>query len=190
MQTVTITTTLLSILPFAGFGFTQQCSGQSCIIADISGSTGHAYQGHKLAKAWTDRGKACINQYHQYGSATLKKREAGRISSGQNCAANILSFARGTGESTPLGGPIGDPLKNQLNQKGKGKWDVRAVQYTSDDYGVECLGLRGGVGITSDPPTPGCKDQLNTLAENCKNSKIFVGGFSQGKLVSTNCATP
>lgn len=176
------------------------CSGQSCAIADLSGSTGKPI---KIQPQGGDaNGYKCIAKYNPEGVEAVLKAPKGpaqnngaggalmtalsSISSalpgkatdtgtfdGQ-CTKNILLFARGTTETGLLGVTVGPVLS--LGLMGK-DWSVVGIPYDADMAGDACLGLPGGMVA---------KDMINQAAEKCPDAKIFVGGYSEGGMVAHN----
>jgi hypothetical protein len=89
------------------------------------------------------------------------------------CKANALLFARGTIPDWGTMGSVGDALSRALlMRRGQADdWYFEDVKYWNDGIGFSCYGLPGGrVAL----------DQLNALGSRCNNTKIVVGGFSQG----------
>lgn len=176
------------------------CAGQSCDIADLSGSTG------RLPKVRPEGGGAsdfkCIGKYNQPGlDAALKapavEKQPNGISGAMmgaghavgnlmpgagppdtgsftgSCTKNIVIFAKGTTEVGSLGISVG-PVLNAGLPRG---WSVVGVPYTADLAGDYCLGLPGGMVA---------RDMLNQAAKNCPDAKIFMSGYSQGGMISHN----
>lgn len=96
------------------------------------------------------------------------------------CPDAELVFARGTGEAPGVGG-VGQSLADQLRgQLGARTLDVYPVDYpASDDFANRdtfALGVIDGV-----------KDagaHIQATAANCPNTKIVLGGYSQGAAVA------
>jgi hypothetical protein len=96
-----------------------------------------------------------------------------RQASNLSCKPNALLFARGTMPDWGTMGSVGDALSQALAARpGQAeKWYFEDVKYWNDGAGFSCYGLPGGrVAL----------DQLNALASRCNDTKIVVGGFSQG----------
>ena len=143
------------------------CEGQSCAIADLSGSTGKT---PKIKPVGGDKnGYKCIAKYNPEGikavmnapegpaqnvgisgaltsamaslsSATsfLPAKDTGSFTG--KCNKNILIFARGTTETGTLGITVGPVLNAGLSYD----WTVVGVPYDADMAGDNCLGLPGG----------------------------------------------
>jgi hypothetical protein len=184
-------------------------SDQNLAIADISGSTPTHYPDTarkpqpSTAIAW-----ACIRlpqhralQAGTYPNNTnpqvedppvsIKEKKSQRIdvSPSQNslgptrilhrqtdpppCKPNALLFARGTIPDWGTMGTVGDALSRALTaQQGQADdWYLEDVKYWNDGIGFSCYGLPGGrIAL----------DQLTALGNRCNDTKIVVGGFSQG----------
>jgi hypothetical protein len=181
-------------------GILAGCTGQSCAIADVSGSTG------QLPKVKPDGGDAngykCIARYNPEGVQAASKAPAGpkqntglsgaltgaiaafgsattyifkdKGSYTGRCAKNLLFFARGTTETGTLGITVGPVLSAALSGK---DWAVTGVDYNADFAGDNCLGLPGGMVA---------RDMINQAAVRCPDSKIFMSGYSEGGMVSHN----
>lgn len=91
----------------------------------------------------------------------------------QSCKPYALLFGRGTIEPQGLG-MMGKPLAAAAGSN----WSSQAIVYDASLMGINCVGLPGGTK---------CVDQLNSLASKCPNSKIVVGGYSQGAMVARIC---
>lgn len=176
------------------------CSGQSCAIADLSGSTGNPI---KIQPEGGDaNGYKCIAKYNPEGVAAAEKAPKGpaqnngvggalmgalsSLSSALpgkvtdtgsftgRCTKNILLFARGTTETGQLGITVGPVLSLGLTGLA---WSVVGIPYDADMAGDACLGLPGGMVA---------KDMINQAVEKCPDAKIFVGGYSEGGMVAHN----
>jgi hypothetical protein len=145
-----------------------KCEGQSCAIANLSGSTGEI---PKIKPVGGDKnGYKCIAKYNPDGikavmnapdgpaqsvgisgaltsamaslsSATsfLPATDTGKFTG--RCNKNILIFARGTTETGSLGITVGPVLNAGLGYD----WTVAGVPYDADMAGDNCLGLPGGM---------------------------------------------
>lgn len=98
------------------------------------------------------------------------------------CKPYTLLYSRGTLEPGALGVTLGPQLSKEMGKKKD--WNVQAVTSigklsykasASDNY---CVGLPGGYV---------CKNVLNKLSDDCPDTKIVVGGYSQGAMVSRIC---
>lgn len=176
------------------------CAGQSCDIADLSGSTGRLPT--KMPEGGGDKDMKCIGKYNLPGleaaaKAPKVKPQPNGVSGAMmgashamgnlipglppadsgtfkgSCTKNIVIFARGTSETGLIGITVG-PVLNAGLPRG---FSVVGVPYTADLAGDYCLGLPGGMVA---------RDLLNQAAKKCPDSKIFMSGYSQGGMVSHN----
>lgn len=176
------------------------CTGQSCAIADLSGSTGNPIK--TQPEGGDVNGYKCIAKYNPKGVEAAQKAPKGptqstgasgalmgalsSISSALpgkvtdtgsftgRCTKNILLFARGTTEVGQLGITVGPVLSLGLTGRA---WSVVGIPYDADMAGDACLGLPGGMVA---------KDMINKAVEKCPDAKIFVGGYSEGGMVAHN----
>jgi cutinase len=92
--------------------------------------------------------------------------------SAASCPASQVVFARGTGEP-PGVGPVGDAFVDKLRSRVGGKsLGVYAVSYpATDDWPTGIDGIRdAGAHVVS-------------MASQCPNTKMVLGGYSQGAAV-------
>jgi hypothetical protein len=89
------------------------------------------------------------------------------------CKPYSLLFAKGTIPDWGTMGSVGDALSRSLTaRRGQAdEWYFEDVKYWNDGTGFSCYGLPGGrIAL----------NQLTALGDRCNNTKIVVGGFSQG----------
>lgn len=176
-----------------------QCSGQSCEIADLSGSTGQAYTGTTQPADSTYSGDCCVIYYNpsiaplaysevngleQYcaifpyspPSSKVKREEVAKRQF-TTCAAKTLIYAKGTFEPGDLGVTVGPQLQTDLNSIAPGVWSIQGVDYDPSYDGDECLGLPGGVVATK---------LIEQVASQCPFTEIVLSGYSQGAMVVRN----
>jgi hypothetical protein len=176
------------------------CAGQSCDIADMSGSTGRLPK--RMPQGGSDIDNKCIAKYNPQGvkaatsSAPVNKQKTGLSSAllkgahtlgnmmpggekeqkgtfAGKCTPNMIIFAKGTFEPGAFGILVGPSLKS----KAPAGWTMVGVSYNPTIAGDYCLGLPGGMVA---------RDMLNQAAEKCPTSKIFLSGYSQGAMVVHN----
>jgi hypothetical protein len=94
------------------------------------------------------------------------------------CKPYSLLFARGTMPDWGTMGSVGDALGQALQSQSEQVdiWHFEDVKYWNDGGGFSCYGLPGGRVVL---------DQLNALGNRCNDTKIVVGGFSQGTIPLT-----
>jgi cutinase len=94
------------------------------------------------------------------------------VASAQGCPAVDVVFARGTGEA-PGVGPTGQAFVDGLrNRLGNQSMDVYPVNYpASDQWDTGIEGIRDA------------SDHIIAEANNCPNTKMVLGGYSQGAAV-------
>jgi cutinase len=102
------------------------------------------------------------------------------IAAAQPCPDVEVVFARGTGEPPGVGG-IGEPFVDSLrSQVGAKSLDVYPVNYeASSDFSDRVQFAQSVV--------DGIKDaggQVQSTAANCPNTRIVLGGYSQGAAVA------
>jgi len=178
------------------------CAGQSCQIANLSGSTG---QLPTIKPAGGDAtGYKCIAKYSPETVKAAERAPPGKpapanggfgvlalgfasamdmltgphIDTGTytcNCKKNIVIYARGTTEIGVLGEIVGPWLSNNLSPASD--WEVCGVYYTANLSGDYCVGLPGGMVA---------RDMLVGAAKKCPDAKIFMSGYSEGGMVSHN----
>jgi hypothetical protein len=144
------------------------CTGQSCPIADFSGSSGIPPK--KIPEGGKPYDFDCVMHYSPAAAELLRYRNPvpvekqntglssallsslnslahlipyGRTDSGHytgSCAPNILIFAKGTLEDGLLGRSVGPTLSTFLDST----WTTVGVNYDANIPGDFCLGLPGG----------------------------------------------
>ena len=178
----------------------QECAGQSCTIAALSGSSGQPYGPSVAPTGGSDAGDCCILTYNPSAASVLfaekpalqaecaatkskmvQKREldSNVIENIKRaaCAPYTLIFARGTTEIGTLGETVGPALSLGLNLAAPGKWSIQGVNYQATVDGDNCLGLPGG-SIAA--------QQLEQVASSCPSTKIVMSGYSEGAMVAHN----
>jgi cutinase len=182
----TVAIAILTILPSLTTA-QQKCTGQSCGIANLSGSTGAPIEiiagGPKLSGG-SATGTKCIDQWltklnvphPPLPPPSRRSRIEGRQQT--TCKPYTLLYARGTFEFGALGLTVGPQIKSALEKAQPGKWDIKGIEYNNDMSGNDCVGLPGGMK---------CLDVLKSTAAQCPDTKFVVSGYSQGAMVAHNC---
>ena len=178
----------------------QQCAGQSCTIAALSGSSGQTYDPSTAPTGGSDAGDCCILTYNPSAASVLFAEKPGlqaecaatkkklvrkrELSSDDienikraTCAPYTLIYARGTSEIGNLGETVGPALDLGLNLVAPGQWSIQGVPYQATVDGDNCLGLPGGQIAAQ---------QLEQVASSCPNTKIIMSGYSEGAMVAHN----
>jgi hypothetical protein len=150
------------------FAAQAACTGQSCAVADFSGSSG--IPPRRIPEGGKSYDFDCVTHYSPAAAEVMNYRHVapvekqptglssallgtlnslahltpyGRTDYGHytgSCATNILIFARGTLESGLLGTNVGPALTSNLPSS----WTVVGVAYDANIPGTFCLGLPGG----------------------------------------------
>lgn len=190
-----VATTILASPAPRGLETRQSCSGQSCTIAALSGSSGQPYNPTTTPEGGSDSGDCCIIRYNPSAAnvlyqekpelkalcATLngRKRDALTVEEVTNvkrqaCAPNTLIFARGTSELGTLGTTVGPLVAGGLEAIAPGQWSIQGVPYDASIAGDDCLGLPGGQIAAQ---------LLASVASKCPKTKIVMSGYSEGAMV-------
>ncbi|QDS76332.1 hypothetical protein FKW77_002665 [Venturia effusa] len=175
---------LILFIPFLASA-QEKCTGQSCGIANLSGSTGIPIEldsGPKLSGG-SATGTKCIDEWltklnvphPPIPPPSRRSRIEGRQAA---CKPYTLLFARGTYEFGPLGVTLGPQVKTALEKAQPGKWDIKGIEYQNDMSGNDCVGLPGGMK---------CLDVLKSSAAQCPDTKFVISGYSQGAMVAHIC---
>lgn len=170
--------------------YSQSCMGQSCILADLSGSSGQPYTASE-EPVFPTQGQECCILYYNPNPATeqrLYQQVPGLEAScpsasilmpmpapAPSCKPKVLIFAAGTSQPTDGGGPLGIALQADLNSIAPNQWEVQGVPYPNTQDGNICVALPGGV--TG-------KEMIASYVTQCPGSALFVGGYSQGAMAA------
>ena len=178
----------------------QECAGQSCTIAALSGSSGQPYDPSVTPTGGSDSGDCCILTYNPSAASVLfaekpalqtecaatKSKMLQKRDLDSNvvenikraaCAPYTLIFARGTTEIGTLGETVGPALDLGLNIAAPGQWSIQGVNYQATVDGDNCLGLPGGSMAAQ---------LLEQVASSCPSTKIIMSGYSEGAMVAHN----
>ncbi|KAE8147114.1 cutinase-domain-containing protein [Aspergillus avenaceus] len=116
------------------------------------------------------------------GGSGLTKR-AGMTENGvtenKGCQPLTFIFARGTTELGNMGSVVGPPVANQLSSLTGGKVTVQGVDYPADAAGNAMMGASGG---------PKMASLIQQAKKQCPDTKVVLGGYSQGSMVVHNAA--
>ncbi|KAL3468942.1 cutinase-domain-containing protein, partial [Aspergillus californicus] len=101
------------------------------------------------------------------------------VSDNSGCKALTFIFARGTSEMGNMGSVVGPKVASELDSLTSGKVAVQGVDYPADAAGNAQMGASGG---------PKMASLVETAAKQCPDTKIVLGGYSQGAMVVHNAA--
>ncbi|KGO75671.1 Cutinase [Penicillium italicum] len=101
------------------------------------------------------------------------------VTQNAGCKEYTFIFARGTTEPGNMGTVIGPPLAMQLNSLTGNKVTVQGVDYPADIAGNALLGASGG---------PAMAQLVKQALSQCPQTKVLLGGYSQGAMVVHNAA--
>ncbi|KAG0153150.1 hypothetical protein PDIDSM_5000 [Penicillium digitatum] len=101
------------------------------------------------------------------------------VTQNSGCKEYTFIFARGTTELGNMGSVVGPPLAQQLNSLTGDKVTVQGVDYPADVAGNALLGASGG---------PAMAKLVGQALSQCPQTKILLGGYSQGAMVVHNAA--
>jgi Cutinase len=182
-----------------------ECQGQSCVLADTSGSTGR--MPNMKAEGANEADVQCIVKHNPVIGDFIQKYDnklpdvpkqntgiSSALATGLNLAWRPLIGATGSKETgsftgncteniliyargTMEPGALGISVGPALAKALPSGWSSVGVDYDADIPGCYCLGLPGGMVA---------KDVINQAASRCPGSNIFVSGYSQGAMVIRN----
>ncbi|KAJ5156884.1 Cutinase [Penicillium capsulatum] len=104
---------------------------------------------------------------------------ASGVKDNKECQPLTFIFARGSGEVGNMGSVVGPPVASQLNSLMGGKVTVQGVDYSATAESNSQLGANGG---------PVMADLVKQALEQCSNTTVVLGGYSQGSMVVHNAA--
>ncbi|KAH2165314.1 hypothetical protein KXV52_009231, partial [Aspergillus fumigatus] len=95
------------------------------------------------------------------------------------CQPLTFIFARGTSELGNMGSVVGPPVATKLRSLLNNKVVVQGVDYPASVEGNALLGAAGG---------PTMASMVKQALSQCPDTKVVVGGYSQGAMVVHNAA--
>ncbi|KAE8334013.1 cutinase-domain-containing protein [Aspergillus sergii] len=113
------------------------------------------------------------------GMGSLPGLENG-VTQNAGCQELTFIFARGTSEMGNMGSVVGPPVANQLASLTGNKVTVQGVDYPADAAGNANMGASGG---------PKMAELIQQAKKQCPNTKVVLGGYSQGAMVVHNAAS-
>ncbi|RAK96786.1 carbohydrate esterase family 5 protein [Aspergillus ibericus CBS 121593] len=96
-----------------------------------------------------------------------------------SCKKLTFIFARGTTEMGNMGSVVGPEVASQLASLTGNQVTVQGVNYPADWEGNMSLGSSGG---------PTMASYVKEALQQCPNTKVVLGGYSQGSMVVHNAA--
>ncbi|KAL4949699.1 cutinase-domain-containing protein [Aspergillus filifer] len=109
-----------------------------------------------------------------FGSSTSND-----VTDNSGCKALTFIFARGTTEIGNMGTVVGPKVGSELDSLTGGKVAIQGVDYPADAAGNVEMGGSGG---------PEMAKLVQTAKKNCPDTKVVLGGYSQGAMVVHNAA--
>ncbi|KAF7596949.1 hypothetical protein BBP40_011315 [Aspergillus hancockii] len=102
------------------------------------------------------------------------------VTQNSGCQELTFIFARGTTELGNMGSVVGPPVANQLGSLTGNKVTVQGVDYPADAAGNAMMGASGG---------PKMAELIQQAKKQCPDTKVVLGGYSQGAMVVHNAAS-
>ncbi|KAJ5674149.1 hypothetical protein N7462_009588 [Penicillium macrosclerotiorum] len=115
---------------------------------------------------------------------SLTKRQSGSITQNgvtenSGCEELTFIFARGSDEMGNMGSVVGPEVATQLNSLTGNKVTVQGVTYTATAESNVAMGSNGG---------PIMANLVEQALKQCPDTKVVLGGYSQGAMVVHNAA--
>ncbi|OJJ31632.1 hypothetical protein ASPWEDRAFT_698165 [Aspergillus wentii DTO 134E9] len=101
------------------------------------------------------------------------------VTQNKGCQPLTFIFARGTTELGNMGSVVGPPVAKQLSSLTNNKVTVQGVDYPADAAGNVSMGSSGG---------PQMAKLVKQALQQCPDTKVVLGGYSQGSMVVHNAA--
>ncbi|PTU20418.1 hypothetical protein P175DRAFT_0481787 [Aspergillus ochraceoroseus IBT 24754] len=105
---------------------------------------------------------------------------ANDVKDNTGCKEYTFIFARGTTEFGNMGAVVGPPVASKLSDLTGGKVAVQGVDYPASIEGNIAMGAAGGPDMVS---------LVEKAISQCPDTKILLGGYSQGAMVVHNAAS-
>ncbi|KAL4912653.1 cutinase-domain-containing protein [Aspergillus aurantiobrunneus] len=113
------------------------------------------------------------------GSGAGGSSSSSDVTDNSGCKALTFIFARGTTEIGTMGTVVGPKVADELDSQTGGKVAVQGVDYPADAAGNAQLGASGG---------PEMAKLVKQAVQQCPDTKVVLGGYSQGAMVVHNAA--
>ncbi|CAG8929547.1 unnamed protein product [Penicillium salamii] len=187
---------LESLIPSAGSSSgSSGLSGLSSLFPGLGGSSGSSTGGLSaleslIPSAGSSSGSGGLSSLLSGGglgrreAEEVEKRQLGGITANDvtskgACKELTFIFARGTTEPGNMGAVVGPEVATQLKSLTGNKVAVQGVTYPASVAGNAELGAAGG---------PTMAKLVKQALSQCPNTKVVVGGYSQGSMVVHNAA--
>ncbi|KAJ6120516.1 hypothetical protein N7523_004796 [Penicillium sp. IBT 18751x] len=166
---------------FSSLGSGSSTSGglgalSSLIPSFGSGSTGSTTSGGLDALESAFSGSSGLGSFLK-SRAYTSSITANGITDGDACQELTFIFARGSDELGNMGSVVGPEVASQLNTLLNGKVVVQGVTYDATAESNVELGANGG---------PVMAKLVTDVLAKCPNTKVVLGGYSQGSMVLHN----
>ncbi|CAG8087264.1 unnamed protein product [Penicillium salamii] len=167
---------LSSLFPGLGGSSGSSTGGLSALESLIpsAGSSGSGGLSSLLSGGGLGRREAEEVEKRQLGGMT-----ANDVTSKAACKELTFIFARGTTEPGNMGAVVGPEVATQLKSLTGNKVAVQGVTYPASVAGNAQMGAAGG---------PTMAKLVKQALSQCPNTKVVVGGYSQGSMVVHNAA--
>ncbi|KAL3481335.1 cutinase-domain-containing protein [Aspergillus californicus] len=114
-----------------------------------------------------------------FGSLFGGSSTSNDVSDNSGCKALTFIFARGTSEIGNMGSIVGPKVGSELDSLTGGKAAIQGVDYPASAAGNAELGAAGG---------PEMASLVSEALKQCPDTKVVLGGYSQGAMVVHNAA--
>ncbi|CAG8418608.1 unnamed protein product [Penicillium salamii] len=179
---------LESLIPSAGSS--SGSGGLSSLLSGGGSSTGGLSALESLIPSAGSSGSGGLSSLLSGGglgrreAEEVEKRQLGGmtandVTSKGACKELTFIFARGTTEPGNMGAVVGPEVATQLKSLTGNKVAVQGVTYPASVAGNAELGAAGG---------PTMAKLVKQALSQCPNTKVVVGGYSQGSMVVHNAA--
>ncbi|OJJ96630.1 hypothetical protein ASPACDRAFT_63532 [Aspergillus aculeatus ATCC 16872] len=184
---------LASLFPTSG-----SATGSTTGSSDTSGSASGSTTGTTTTSTDSSSGLSALSSLFPSSSATTSSSSSsdglsGMISSvmggsstqngvtsNTGCKELTFIFARGTTEMGNMGSVVGPEVASALQSLTGNKVTVQGVDYPADWAGNMNMGASGG---------PKMASLVKQALSQCPNTKVVLGGYSQGSMVVHNAAS-
>ncbi|KAJ5798379.1 uncharacterized protein N7503_007675 [Penicillium pulvis] len=157
-------------------------SGSSSSLGSLSGTgttSGLGSLSSLLADSGSSSSFSSLSGLRKFKRDTVSSTMNG-VTDNTSCEPLTLIFARGTDETGNMGTVVGPPLATKLQSLTDSKVTIQGVNYDASVAGDSTMGEDGG----SDMAT-----LVKTALSNCPDTKVVLGGYSEGAMVVHNAAS-